>query len=505
MAEHAEREGTTEQRRRELPWWGILGALALVVLWMTWHPAAEPVGPRIASPPPAAGVDQHAYDLNMVWTLTAALCVYVMHGGFGFFEAGMTRRESTVTTLTHNLMVLAVTAVVYWAVGFGVMYGAGPALAGTHGYFPTLLDASMGNYPALTAKPVPLVAAFAFAMAFSDTPATLVAGAAAERLKLSGFMILTALIGSLFFPLVGRAVWGGGILSTMAVPFYDAGAATIQLCGGLFAGVVCWRLGPRAGRFNADGTANRMPSSSMPLVFLGVFILWMGFIAFNAGGAMSVTPSIALVIVDTAVGSLAGAAVALVSVWVQRGKGSLRAALMGLLTASVAVTSISAVVEPWAAVLTGLVAGALTPPCISLVARLGLDDPTEYLTMNVFGGVWGTLAVGIFASPMVASRVGTRPMPQPGLWYGGMDQMVSQLVGLAAITAFVVPVMLASVLVLERVGMLRVSPEEERVGSDEYSHGEQGYEGFAWDDGRHDGEQPSPAGRVVSASDAAPG
>ena len=433
-----------------------------------------------------------AIPLNSVWTILAASFVYLMHGGFGFFEAGMTRRRNTVTTLAHNLMVLAVTALVYWAVGFALMYGDGPIGIGLTGFFPSLLADSSGDFRALASKPVPLVVAFAFALSYADTPATLVAGSGAERLKLSGFMILTMLISGLVFPIVGRAAWAGGVLTRFPVPFYDTGSATIQLCGGLCALVVCWRLGPRAGRYGKDGSPNKLPSSSMPLVFLGTFILWMGFLGFNAGAAMTAGPAVALVIVNTVLGSMAGAAVALVSVRYLRGKESLRATLMGMLTASVAVTSIAPIVEPWAAVLTGAVAGALTPPSIDLVCRLGLDDPTEYLTMNVFGGIWGTLAVGVFGSPDVALRFDSTPVPRPGLWYGGSAQMGAQIAGIAAIAAFVVPVMLAAVAILKWRGLLRVSPEEERVGSDFFSHGEDAYEGFAWaPEGGEGGPPPS--------------
>lgn len=438
----------------------------------------------------AAGAMPPGVRLDTTWTVLAALCVYLMHGGFGFFEAGMTRRRNTVTTLTHNLMVLAVTALVYWAVGFALMYGEGGMLMGTHGFFPTLLPDTAAQYPQLLDKPVPLVVAFAFALSYADTPATLVAGAGAERLKLSGFMVLTVVIGAFVFPLVGRAAWAGGVLARMAVPFFDNGSAVIQLAGGLCALVVCALLGPRQGRFNPDGSANRMPSSSLPLVFLGVFILWMGFLAFSAGAMMEVRPAIALVLVNIVLASLAAAPLALVVAAATRGKASLRTALMGMLTASVAVASVSPVVEPWAALVTGLVAGAITPPSIELVTRLGLDDPTEYLTMNVVGGVWGTLAVGLFASPSVGQRFGWKPLPHAGLWYGGSDQMVSQLIGLAAIAGFVVPVMLLATLVVRRLGMLRVGPEEEAKGSDIASSGEEAYEGFAWAAEDQQGEAP---------------
>lgn len=471
------RSARASQRIGDRAGWFLL-ALSMVTTAAVVH--LLPLQSRDAALGQPAHPDHATAMLNSVWTLGAALFLYLMHGGFGFFEAGMTRRESTVTTLAHNLMVLAVTVLVYWAVGFAVMYGDGSSWIGMHGFFPTLLGDSAAGFEGLRARPVPLVVAFALALSFADTPATLVAGSGAERLRLSAFMTLTVLIGGLLFPLVGRAVWAGGVLARLPVPFYDSGAATVQLCGGLCALVTCRLLGPRAGRFNADGSANRLPSSSMPLVFLGAFILWMGFLGFNAGLSMTAGPSMALVLVNTVMGTAAGATAALASVWLLRGKGSLRAAINGMLTAAVAVTSISAVAEPWAAVVTGLVAGIVSPLAIAGVAWLQLDDPTEYLTMNVVGGVLGTLAVGIFASPEVARRFGAAMQPVAGLVYGGWGQLASQLVGLAVITTLVVPPVLVVVATLRRFDLLRISAEEERHGSDRSSHGENAYEGFAW-------------------------
>lgn len=428
--------------------------------------------------PPAGPTTTVALDT--VWTTVMALCVYLMHGGFGFFEAGMTRRRSTVTTLTHNLVVLVVTAMVYWAFGFAFMFGDGPAFIGLHGFAPSLLPETAGAFAPLASRPVPLAVAFAFSLAYADTPATLVAGSGAERLKLSGFMLLTLLISGVLFPLAGRAVWGNGILARLPVPFYDSGAATLQLVGGLCALVTCWKLGPREGRFDPDGTPNRMAASSMPLVFLGVFILWAGFLAFNVGFAMHVTTAVALILANSVLGGMAGGFVSLFTVWLLRGKGSLRAALIGMLAATVAVTSMVAIAEPWAMVVTGAVVGALTPVSIHLVTRLGLDDPTEYLTMNVVGGAIGTLAVGVFADPTVARRFGATPVPHPGILHGGVDQMLGQVVGFAAIVVLIVPAMVLAVYLLQRAGLLRVSARDERAGSDIASHGERAYSGFAW-------------------------
>lgn len=434
------------------------------------------------APSTAASINDLYYQLNTVWVVVAALMVNFMHGGFGFYEAGTTRRRSTVDTLANNLLVLAVTTVVFWAVGFGLMFGDGPAAVGTRGFFPSLMPGTEALFPSTASRHVPLVVFFAFVLSFADTPATIVAGSGAERLKFFGFAFYTAILSGLLFPLLGRAVWGGGYLATMSTPFYDTGSGVVQLSGGLCALAAIYFAGPRAKRFNADGTANKMPSSSLPLVFLGIFILWLGFLAFNAGLAMTASRSIGLVVVNTVLASGFGVAGALTVVMIQRRTASLRAMSVGMLTATVAVTSSSGVVAPWAAALIGTIAGAAAPLSISLWPKLKLDDATEYLTINLTGGAWGVLAVGLFASPAVVTQFGAAPVVKAGLFYGGGAQLLSQLVGLGAITAFCLLIAVPICAAMSALGALRISPEEEAQGADRFTHGEEAYAGFAWDE-----------------------
>ena len=422
-------------------------------------------------------------QVNTVWTITAAMLVYFMHGGFGFFEAGMCRSKDTVDTLSHNLLILAVTIPAYWLIGFGLMFGQGNGFIGHTGFALQLLG-EMEDFPSLANHLVPLAAAFAFVMSFADTPATLIAGSGAERIRFSAVMLLTLLISGVLFPVVGHWIMGEGWLARRSVPVYDTGSGMVHLCGGCCALAVAMMLGPRIDRFRHKYSTETWKSeaipyqvSSMPLVFLGAFILWLGFFGFNAGFAMKASQSVGLVIVNTALAGAFGTVAAMAGVQLWTGKARLRTAIVGLLAANVAVTSSASVVAPWAAAVIGTAAGLITVVSIPLWARLGLDDPTEYLTMNLVGGVLGMISVGLFASPEIMAKYPTQPSPQTGLFYGGgSGQLLSQLVAIGAIFGFIFPFVLAACKILHTAGWLRVKPEEERKGSDLATHGEEAYD-----------------------------
>lgn len=416
-------------------------------------------------------LQQLSHSLNAVWTLAAAIFVYLMHAGFGFYEAGMCRRKNTVDTLSHNLIILAIAIVTFWVLGFGVLFGNGNTFMGLTGFAPNMELASDHLYHALSSKPVALAVAFAFAMSFSDTSATLIAGAGAERIKFIAVTTLAVLICGFVFPVAGHWAIGGGWLTKLATPFYDTGSGFIHLAGGACSLAVILMLGPREGRFDEDDDA--IEPSSMPLVFLGAFILWMGFLGFNAGLAMEASKAVGLVILNTVLAGGFGTVVAMGGAWILTGKAHLRTAIVGLLAANVAVTSPSAIVEPWAAATIGVAAGLATLASMRLWAWLHIDDPTEYLTMNLVGGVLGLAAVGLFASPRIVREYDISSAPEPGVFYGGgTEQLWTQLMAAGAIAAFSLSITLLACLALRSVGWLRVSAEEEEEGSDLETHGE---------------------------------
>lgn|GEM_PF-1548067 len=410
-------------------------------------------------------------NLNAVWTVAASLLVYFMHGGFGFFEAGMTRAKNSVDALSHNLVILALTLAVYWLVGFGLMFGNGNGLLGLTGFAPSLLQSDVAHFDILKNHPVPLAVVFAFALSFADTPATLIAGSGAERIRLAAVVILTLAVSGIIFPVVGHWVMGGGWLATLPRPIYDAGSGLVHLCGGSCALATALFLGPRDKRFR-NGERRALAPSSMPMVFLGAFILWLGFFGFNAGFAMVAERSIGLVIANTALAGGFGTVVTMAGSWLLTRKAELRATIIGLLTANVAITSPSAIVSPWAAAAIGALAGVATLGSIRLWAALRIDDPTEYLTMNLVGGALGMLAVGLFTDPSIIAQYEPRPTPGLGLLYGDASQMLVQLLGAGAIILFSLAGCAATCALLRAGGWLRVEPKEEQSGSDKATHGE---------------------------------
>ncbi len=414
------------------------------------------------------------HNINAAWTITAALFVYFMHGGFGFYEAGMCRHKNTVDTLSHNLIILCIELVVFWPIGFGLMFGNGNALIGLSGFAPELIN-DLSSFHSLANKTVPFAAILAFTMAYADTPATLITGTGAERIKLIAVVILTIIISAFIFPVVGHWIKGGGWLAQLKTPVYDTGSGYVQLCGGCCALIVTLVMGPRRGRF-LHNEKRAFAVGSMPLVFLGAFILWLGFFAFNAGLAMKASRSIALVVANTALAGGFGVVTAMLGSWILTDKAELRTTIVGLLTANVAVTSSCGIITPWAAAVIGTIAGLVTLGSIRVLAWLDIDDPTEYVTMNVTGGILGMLAVGIFTSPKITSKYPVTPTPEPGLIYGHVDQLLAQLLGIAAIIVFTVVVVAIPVLILHSLGWLRVSPQEEEEGSDQSTHGEKGEE-----------------------------
>ena len=417
--------------------------------------------------------------VDTLWTLTAALLVFLMHAGFGFFEAGMCREKNVVDALSHNVIILVVTIVIYWLIGFGFMFGAGNGIAGLSGFAPALTPDQLRNFPALAGKSVPLVASFAFALSFADTPATLIAGTGAERIRLFAVLVLATVISGLVFPLCGRWAIGDGWLRTAFPSFYDAGSVMIHFAGGSCALAVGLLLGPRRERFTGKKPDDAFAPSSLPMVFLGAFILWLGFIAFNAGLQMHLSAASALIAANVLIGSSTGALTALAGSWLATGKAQLRSVIVGLLTTNVAITTPCGVVEPWAAAVIGVISGGLAILSIRAFAALRIDDPTEYLTMNLVGGLIGALAAGLFASPTVLSGFHSAPAFEAGLAAGRLRQIGVELVGVVAIGLMAFVSTLLVCLALRSGRLLRVSAAEEQEGADVGTHGEhsQGAEG----------------------------
>jgi Amt family ammonium transporter len=302
---------------------------------------------------------------------------------------------------------------------------------------------------------------FLFQAMFAATAATIVSGAVAERVKLSSFLVFSTVFVAICYPMTGMWKWGNGWLNTMATPFYDfAGSSLVHSVGGwgALAGVMI--LGPRLGRYR-DGKAMPMPGHSLPLATIGVFLLWLGWFGFNGGSVLSADPAlVSLTLVTTCIAAAAGAVGAMVTSWITQKKPDLSMVLNGILAGLVGITAGADQMNMNSSIIIGLSSGIIVVLAVGIFDKLKLDDPVGALSVHLVCGIWGTLCVGIFGAK------------------AGMDQFISQLIGVGAIGAFSFVFAYVLFQVIKAVMGLRVSPEEETEGLDLAEHGNEAYPEF---------------------------
>jgi ammonium transporter, Amt family len=427
-------------------------------------------------------VDELARGINTVWVLVTAFLVFFMQAGFALVEAGLTRSKNTVNILFKNLVDFLFATVAFWAIGYALMFGEGSPFFGLTGFF---LSGSEGDKAG-----VPLLAFWLFQLVFAGTAATIVSGAMAERTKFKAYLVYSAIISLLIYPIFGHWVWGGGWLAELG--FLDfAGSTVVHSVGGWAALVGAMILGPRIGKFNKDGSANTISGHSVALSTLGVFILWLGWFGFNPGSQLAAIGSnadvIALVAANTNIAAAAGGLAAMAAYWLRSGKPDLGMALNGVLGGLVAITAPCAFVSPFASVIIGVIGGLLIVVATPLLERFKIDDPVGAVPVHLINGIWGTLALGLFHT-------------ESGLFTTGQSsQIVAQVIGVVACgiwTALAAAVMFYAI--KATVG-LRVSPEEEIAGLDAEEHGSSAYPDLLLQPDAP-GSQPAPAGVVAQAS-----
>ncbi|MEO8498558.1 MAG: ammonium transporter, partial [Planctomycetota bacterium] len=344
-------------------------------------------------------------------------------------------------------------------------------------------DDYQGVYSAISWTGVPLSAKFFFQLVFAGTAATIVSGAVAERIKYFSFIVFSLLMAIVIYPVVGHWIWGGGWLA--AKGFFDfAGSTQVHSIGGWSALTGILFLGPRIGKYTAEGKVNAIPGHSMLAAFIGCLVLWFGWFGFNPGSTMAADP---LFIADVALTTNLAAAMATISAtataWLLLKKPDIGMTLNGCLAGLVAITAPCAFVSPQASAIIGLIAGVLVVLAVLMFDRLKIDDPVGATSVHLVNGVFGTLCIGLFAHPDLLSRgAGLKA----GLLYGGgMDQLIVQLTGVVATGAYVVVVSSICWLVIKAVLGLRVTPEEEMGGLDHGEHGNEAYHGFVMTMSQH--------------------
>jgi Amt family ammonium transporter len=433
--------------------------------------------------------------IDTMWVVITGMLVFFMNAGFCMLETGMCRQKNAVNVLSKNLIVFALSTIAFWAIGFGLMFGNGNGFFGGEGLLfvsgadnsPAMgADAYKGAYSSLNWTGVPLAAKFFFQLVFAGTAATIVSGAVAERIKFVDFLIFSLLLVGIIYPITGHWIWGGGWLATMATPFKDfAGSTVVHACGGWAALMGAAFLGPRIGRYNADGSANAMPGHNMSIATLGCLILWLGWFGFNPGSTMSVGNGEVLshIILTTNTAAAFGGLAATATAWTVLGKPDLSMVINGILAGLVAVTASCAFILVWHAAIIGAIGGILVVFAVGLFDKLKIDDPVGAVSVHLVNGVWGTLAVGLFSMGDGKAAGITAPWFDTtaplGLFNGGgFASVISQLIGIVSVGGFVVATSSICWIVLKAILGIRVEPEEELKGLDIGEHGMEAYSGF---------------------------
>ncbi|HEY6098569.1 MAG TPA: ammonium transporter [Anaeromyxobacter sp.] len=455
------------------------------------------MGPTVADLAKSLADTQTA--LNVVWTMVAGFLVMFMQAGFALVETGLTRAKNVAHTMGMNFLVYAIGIIGFYFVGFGLQMGGVGAL-GTFGGDASLSKEFVVN---LFGKPfglfgmtgfmlhpltiyTPAVAAtFLFQMVFMDTTATIPTGACAERWKFTSFVIFSFVISMLIYPIYANWVWGGGWLSALGTNFglghghVDfAGSSVVHLTGGVIALTLAKLIGPRIGKYSADGRVNPIPPHNIPQVMTGTFILAFGWFGFNAGSTLAgMDTRLAVVAVNTMIAGATGAFAAFLYVKARFGKPDPSWLANGMLAGLVAITAPCAFVSAWAAALIGAVAGVLVVvAAVFIDTRLKIDDPVGAAAVHGVNGAWGILALGLFANGTYGQGLNGVAYGVTGLLYGDAGQFYAEVIGILTNVAWVVPVAALSFYVIGKIVGNRISAEDEILGADLPEMGVAGYD-----------------------------
>ncbi len=430
--------------------------------------------------------------LDTIWVVFAGCLVFFMNAGFAMLESGFCRQKNAVNILSKNLIVFALSTVAFWAVGFGLMFGDGNSIIGTSGFFLSGTDNSpstevsyQGVYSSLAWAGIPLQAKFFFQLVFAGISATIVSGAVAERIKFLAFFLFSLFLAGIAYPITGHWIWGNGWLSDLG--FWDfAGSTAVHSVGGWAALVGAVLLGPRLGKYQ-NNTYLSLPGHNLTTSTLGCFILWLGWFGFNPGSTLEADPNVIThLLLTTNMAAATGGIAATLTSWWYFGKPDLSVTINGVLSGLVGITaSCRFVTIGWAGVI-GLVAGVIVVFSVDFFDKLQIDDPVGAISVHLIGGIWGTLAVALFAfGPGInlnPNFVLYEEGPARGLLLGGglagLRQLFVQLLGIASVSLMTMVLSWLAWLSIKRIVGLRVSFDAELKGLDISEHGLHAYNDF---------------------------
>jgi Amt family ammonium transporter len=420
--------------------------------------------------------------LDTIWVLITGMLVFFMNLGFACVEAGFQQSKNCVNILSKNFVVFACSTVAFWFIGYGLMFGNGTPFMGLEGLFmlsgadnsPATGDAYQGVYSALNWTGVPLGAKFFFQLVFAGTAATIVSGSVGGRIKYFSFILFSFLLVGILYPITGHWIWGGGWLAKLG--FWDfAGSTVVHSVGGWAALAGAIILGPRFGKFGPNGKINVIPGHNMSLAMIGTLVLWLGWFGFNPGSTMAADPRLmSHICLTTNMAACTGVLGATFTSWIFLKKPDLGMTINGCLAGLVAVTAPCAFISISSAAIIGLIGGIIVVPAVILFDRAHVDDPVGATAVHLVNGVFGTIAVGLFAEDWVSPNTTGN-----GLFFGGGSKLLmAQLTGVAAVGAFTFIATMVCWLVLKYTVGIRVTLHEEIEGLDIGEHGNVAYPDF---------------------------
>lgn len=455
----------------------IKSAMAMILLLFTTmgasaQEAVEVATTKVATEAEAvtfASIANLALSLDTVWMLLAAMLVFFMQPGFALVEAGFTRMKSTANILMKNFIDFTLGSILFFAVGFGLMFGIGDFVGMPNFFSLDFLQTDL-----------PIEGFLMFQTVFCATAATIVSGAMAERTKFHMYLIYTIFISVLIYPISGHWTWGGGwlmnseegsfMMNLFGTTFHDfAGSTIVHSVGGWIALIGAWIVGPRMGKYGKDGKSKAIPGHSLTIGALGVFILWFGWFGFNPGSQLAASGeenriAISHVFLTTNLAACGGGFASLVTAWMRYKKPSLSLTLNGVLAGLVAITAGCDAVSPVGALIIGILAGILMVFSVEFIDRtLKIDDPVGASSVHGVCGLFGTLMTGLFST-------------SEGLFYGfGWNFFGAQALGAFTVGAWALAMGYIIFKSLDKIFGLRVSKRVEEEGLDIYEHGETAY------------------------------
>jgi len=447
--------------------------------------AAEPLAAKLADV-----IGHNRIAINIVWTLVCGFLVMFMQAGFAMAETGFTQAKNAGHTMAMNFMVYGLGLLGYWACGFALQMGGVGNVASLSGGTGLLdgefvvhlfgkdfgLFGTKGFFLSGVTYDAVIFTLFLFQMVFMDTTATIPTGSMAERWTFKSFVFYAFFISALVYPLYANWVWGGGWLSQLGKNFgfghghVDfAGSSVVHLTGGVAAYVGAMVLGPRLGKYKADGTPNAIPGHHIPMAIVGCFILAFGWFGFNAGSSLAGGDlRIGVVAANTMLAGAAASFSAMLYMWVRYGKPDVSMMANGLLAGLVAITAPCAFVTSVSAVIIGAVAGVLVCMSIFFIERvMKIDDPVGAISVHGVNGAWGVLSLGLFADGTYGDGLNGVTGTVKGLFYGDASQFFAQIIGTVTNIIFVFAIMYVFFKVLDMIVPLRVDPEIEMEGLDQ--------------------------------------